>query len=110
MDTLRYALVLTFVGVWACGPAPTSSDPAAYHYRYEVPVSTSDGWETASLSEVGLRERPLATLMSDLHALGEHRVHSLVIVRQGKLVFEEYFNGRKTNLARYTGETGFERA
>jgi len=106
---LRLVLATTFVGLVACGPTPSSSGPETYAYRYEVPASTSDGWETASLSDAGLRESPLAELMSDLHALGEHRIHSLLIVRQGQLVFEEYFDGPKTNLARYTGETGFDR-
>jgi CubicO group peptidase (beta-lactamase class C family) len=109
MSILRLALVTTSIGAVACGPFSTSTGPEAYDYRYEIPVSGPDGWETASLSDVGLRGNPLAELMSDLHALGEHRIHSLLIVRQGKLVFEEYFNGLKTNLARYTGESGFDR-
>ncbi len=108
MSISRLALVTTLFGAVACGSSPSSSDPETYTYRYQIPVSTSDGWETASLSDVGLREGPLLALMSDLHALGEHRIHSLLIVSRGKLVFEEYFNGLKTNLARYTGETGFD--
>jgi len=46
--------------------------------------------------------------MNDLDEMGEHRIHSLLIIRNGKLVFEEYFQGDKFNLARFTGETGFD--
>jgi CubicO group peptidase (beta-lactamase class C family) len=103
------SLLTLSVAVAGCGTSPSSNGPTAYSYEYRIPTSTSDGWETASLSSVGLREEPLAELMVHLHALGEHRIHSLLVVREGKLVFEEYFFGRKTNLARYTGETGFDR-
>jgi CubicO group peptidase (beta-lactamase class C family) len=37
---------------------------------------------------------PLADLMSQLHVRNGHMVHGIVIVRHGKLVFEEYFDGR----------------
>ena len=78
-------------------------------YQYRIPEQTGDGWATASLAQVGLREAPLIQLMNDLHALANHNVHSLLVVRHGKLVFEEYFAGRKFSLARYTGEFGFDR-
>jgi CubicO group peptidase (beta-lactamase class C family) len=47
--------------------------------------------------------------MNRLNEIGEHNIHSLLIVKDGKLVFEEYFSGDKFNLARFTGETGFDR-
>jgi CubicO group peptidase (beta-lactamase class C family) len=78
-------------------------------YQYEVPEQTDDGWETASLASVGMDKSPLLNLMNRLNDIGEHRIHSLVIIKDGKLVFEEYFPGDKFNLARYTGETGFDR-
>jgi len=108
-----WALV-PFVGLAsACGTAPPAAgpDPAqnGYSYDYLIPEQTGDGWETASLAEVELREEPLIQLMTDLHELANHNVHSLLVVRDAKLVFEEYFPGPKFNLARYTGEVGFDR-
>ena len=47
--------------------------------------------------------------MTDLHEIGDHDIHSLVVVKGGRLVFEEYFSGAKWSLARYTGEYGFHR-
>ncbi len=77
-------------------------------YQYRVPVQTADGWETASLSSTGMNEQPLFNLMYRLNRSDDHRMHSLLIIKDGKLVFEEYFPGEKFNLAQYTGETGFD--
>jgi len=77
-------------------------------YQYSVPQPTNDGWETASLQSVGMNPNYLINLMNRLDEIGEHRIHSLLIIKSGKLVFEEYFPGDKFNLAQFTGETGFD--
>jgi CubicO group peptidase (beta-lactamase class C family) len=77
-------------------------------YQYSVPEQNDDGWKTASLLSVGMTENHLVSLMNRLDKIGEHRLHSLLIVKNDKLVFEEYFPGDKFNLAQYTGETGFD--
>ncbi|MCD4731959.1 MAG: beta-lactamase family protein [Bacteroidales bacterium] len=79
------------------------------NYQYEIPEQTDDGWETASLASVGMNETPLLNLLDELNEIDEHNIHSLIIIKNGKLVFEEYFPGDKFNLAQYTGETGFDR-
>ena len=91
-----------------CDPSPTEEGPAET-WAYQVPPVTGDGWETASLADEGLSEAPFARLMADLQGIGSHDVHSLVVVKGGRLVFEEYFSGAKWSLARYTGEYGFDR-
>ena len=78
------------------------------YYQYRIPIQTTDGWETASLSRVGMNEQPLFNLMYRLKSSDDYRMHSLLIIKDGKLVFEEYFPGEKFNLAQYTGETGFD--
>ncbi len=78
-------------------------------YIYNIPGQTNDGWETASLASVGMDEIPIVDLMNELNEIGEHKIHSLLIVKDGTLVFEEYFQGDKFKLAQYTGETGFDR-
>ncbi len=60
---------------------------------YRPPAQVNDGWESASLQSVGVDRLPLVTLMNELRAHGRHLVHGIVIVRHGKLVFEEYFPG-----------------
>jgi CubicO group peptidase (beta-lactamase class C family) len=47
--------------------------------------------------------------MEELHDLDGHDVHSILVVRDRRLVFEEYFDGSKFSLAQYTGGSGFDR-
>jgi CubicO group peptidase (beta-lactamase class C family) len=71
-------------------PAPDDTLP----YVYTVPEQTGDGWTTGSLAEVGLSESRLTELI-DLMRVGTiGNVHGVVIVKDGKLVLEEYFNGQ----------------
>jgi CubicO group peptidase (beta-lactamase class C family) len=69
---------------------PAQDEP----WVYRQPVRTSDGWETASLTAVGIDPAPLSELMNRLRANPGHLVEGIVIVKDDKLVFEEYFDGR----------------
>lgn len=75
---------------------------------YHVPVQIDDGWPTASLSDLGMNIDLFDRLNRDLENIPDHNIHSLLIVKDGVLVFEKYFQGDKFNLAQYTGETGFD--
>ncbi len=63
------------------------------NYRYRVPEKTNDGLETADLrnekGDVKLVEEGVGTILS----LGLDRVHSLLVLRHGKVVLDEYFYG-----------------
>jgi len=86
------ALALLVVSLAGCG------DPASPSYEYAVPPHTGDGWLTASLADVGMDQAPLATLMNGLRSRRDHSVHSVLVVRRGGLVFEEYFSGQDLDL------------
>lgn len=62
-------------------------------YTYEIPEQTNDGWQTASLDDVGLNEKILSELIERIHGNEYRNVHSILIVKDGRLVFEEYFSG-----------------
>lgn len=62
-------------------------------YVYQVPEDSDDGWHTASLTDVGIEIEPLVEMMNDRLIKNEHDLHSIIIVKNNKLVFEEYFNG-----------------
>ena len=79
------------------------------NYEYQIPEQINDGWETASLSSVGLSEFKLDLMLAYLREYTNHNIHSIIIVKNNKLAFEEYYYGRKFNMAQYTGETGFNR-
>jgi len=67
----------------SCAPAHTSP----------VPEQTNDGWPTASLAEVGIDEMKIGEAIERIHDDTYQNVHSVLIVKDGKLVFEEYFSG-----------------
>lgn len=80
--TLLLALICAF-GAISCRSA----------YEYQPPVETGDGWQTASLRDVGLDERLLSRAIDRIRRDEYQNVHSLLIVVDGKLVLEEYFAG-----------------
>lgn len=67
-------------------------------YSYQVPEKTNDGWVTASLTDVGMDATPLINLMNDLSRRNDHHVHSILVTKNNKLVFEEYFSGEDLDL------------
>ena len=62
-------------------------------YQYQVPEKLGDGWETTSLKEAGFDSERLVAMMEDIQDGGFENLHSLLIVKDGRLVFEEYFRG-----------------
>ncbi|MEO6527622.1 MAG: serine hydrolase [Gemmatimonadaceae bacterium] len=50
-------------------------------------------WPSATPSSVGMNEQRLANMWSNLDATPEHGLHSLLIVRHGRLVAEHYWAG-----------------
>ena len=47
--------------------------------------------------------------MNRISATPQHNIHSILIIKESNLVFEEYFEGEKFKLGKYTGEYGFTR-
>jgi CubicO group peptidase (beta-lactamase class C family) len=65
---------------------------------YKKPEDIGDGWKMARASEVGIDEAALERVIqkiaaSDPSARRPSLIHSILIARRGKLVFEEYFFG-----------------
>lgn len=85
--------VLAGVGIvgFLCkkNPAPT--------YHYTVPQSTEDGWETASLATARVDVGLIEELFERIHDQSYKNIHSVVLVKNGKLVLEGYFPGRDSN-------------
>ena len=88
--------LLSAVLLVSCAPARTC--PA--------PEQTNDGWQTACLAEVGIDEGRIGEAIEHIHDDTYKNVHSVLIVKDGKLVFEEYFSGYKWdyNGDQYRGE------
>ena len=75
-----------------CSDGPTTNDPLP-PYEYVVPLETGDGWTTASLADVGLAEERFIDLIDIIRTGTYANVHGVVVVKDDRLVFEEYFDG-----------------
>jgi CubicO group peptidase (beta-lactamase class C family) len=82
---LRALLLILLCIVWLVSCAPAQP--------YSVPDLTGDGWQTASLDEVGINEKKIGEAIARIRDNAYQNVHNILIVKDGKLVFEEYFSG-----------------
>jgi CubicO group peptidase (beta-lactamase class C family) len=83
-----FALLLVLCcAVWvvSCAPEPG--------HVYQIPEQTNDGWATASLDDVGMNKELLGELIERIDRKEYRNVHGILIVKNGKLVFEEYYEG-----------------
>ncbi|MBW7969375.1 serine hydrolase [Bradyrhizobium sp. BR 10289] len=69
-----------------------SMSPGQTKQACGTPAGIDDGWEIASPDSVGMDGAQLCTIAARL-AQRATAVHSVVVVRRGKLVFEQYFPG-----------------
>ena len=57
------------------------------------PPPLDDGWQTGTPEDVGLKRRPLEQMTEALRRGDYPNVHALLINKDGRLVYEEYFTG-----------------
>lgn len=67
-------------------------------YTYNPPPQREDGWTVGTLGEVGMDFGPLRSMVENeidppATSVDDLYVHGLLIARNGKLVFEDYFYG-----------------
>jgi Beta-lactamase len=96
---VKLLIFIFAVGIIACekesndivSNVPYDIGDTTYNYQYEIPEQVDDGFETASLTDVSLNEIYLGQMMDYLEER-DHRIHSILILKDKKLVFEEYFS------------------
>lgn len=66
------------------------SDPTSL-YAHTEPVDRGDGISVSSLEESGLSREPADSLMAAIARREAGEIHAVLIAKDGKLVFEEYF-------------------
>ncbi len=71
------------------------NDNCHSYYSYSKPKYYSDKLLTASLSEVRMDSMQLKKLVNGIYANKFDQVHSILIFKDDRLVFEEYFEGNK---------------
>jgi CubicO group peptidase (beta-lactamase class C family) len=63
----------------------------SFAYQYVAPPRTADGLPVGTLAGTGLDPQRLATMVTKVVDGTYPNVHSVLIIKDGKLVFEEYF-------------------
>jgi CubicO group peptidase (beta-lactamase class C family) len=61
--------------------------------QYQVPPTLNDGWKTANADLLGVDSAQLSALTRSIRSWPELGVHAVLIERNGKLIYEEYFDG-----------------
>jgi CubicO group peptidase (beta-lactamase class C family) len=80
-------LLIMFIGI-SC-----TKDKDSSIYKYNPPEDYSDGLEVSTLNSVGLNTGSMEFMVDDINSNKYGVIHSVLIIKDGKLVFEEYFNG-----------------
>lgn len=91
-----YLSAVLIVAITACthlSPRMDQNGLPIREYFYQQPVKAADGWETASIDNANIDRNTITEMMNDILAGNDRNIHSLLIVKDGKLVFEEYFYG-----------------
>jgi CubicO group peptidase (beta-lactamase class C family)/pimeloyl-ACP methyl ester carboxylesterase len=73
---------------------------------YKKPAQLSDGIKTATLKEVGINEKFINVITDSITSGNYTNIHSVLILRNNKLVYEQYFPG--TDVTRGVGFVGFK--
>ncbi|MDQ3750936.1 MAG: beta-lactamase family protein [Acidobacteriota bacterium] len=68
-------------------------------YVYAPPPVFDDGWQTASLEDVGISREGIQKFIqmiidTPIDSVSSQEIHGVLIARHGKLVLEEYFHGK----------------
>jgi len=64
-----------------------------HKYIYQKPEEVDDGWETSSLTMEGLDSSKIRDMIYSIVNKRYKGIHSVLLVKNGKLVLEEYFYG-----------------
>ena len=95
---LHFGLAACIAAVWPIWAMAASTECG-------VPGAISDGWQVATQQSAGLDPELLCALVAKLAATPESNVHGVVVVRGGRLVFEDYLTGPDQRWGRDLGPT-----
>ena len=88
----RTAVVLCLLAL-ALTASGCTRPQAQPHYTYTIPERLDDGWEVSSLAAEGIDTPTIVRLTEQIEQDEYNAVHGCLIVKNGLLVYEEYFHG-----------------
>ena len=92
------SLIIILLSITACTHSPPRVDnygKPQRDYTYQAPEQIDDGWQVSSLAKEGVNEEIILDLMKTIMAGNYPNTHSVLLVKDGKLILEEYFYGNK---------------
>jgi CubicO group peptidase (beta-lactamase class C family) len=98
---MRFNAIAIAIGI-AFVPLPASAQDTC-----GLPNGRTEAWSAASLEIVGLASATFCPLLQWLNVSQENNVHAVLVVRQGKLVFEHYLSGSDEAWGRPLGTIAF---
>lgn len=90
-DLKKTILIVLILSIFSIGC--TLESPGQYTYR--SPENIQDGIDTGSLEDVNMEVKYLAEAVNEINRGRYKEVHSILIFKDNKLVFEEYFQGHQ---------------
>ncbi len=91
---LTGAVACAIVFLAGCGSVTKTGKTVKTDHN-TVPEQVNDGWSTGSLSSVGINRDLTEKLLTQIRNGTYKNIHSILIVKNGKLVIEEYFPGQE---------------
>jgi CubicO group peptidase (beta-lactamase class C family) len=88
-----FAIALLFSNCAHTAPRLDSKGSPQTEYAYQLPDRIEDDWEISSLDKEGLASDKIVRLIEDILTGKFPNVHSVLLVKDGKLILEEYFYG-----------------
>ena len=103
---MRAALLAILLAVTPAAALAQSTPPP----DCGTPAALADGWDVADPDAVGLDRATLCGIGPRFQGWTEANVHSVLVVRHGKLVYERYFTGTDELQGRSLGSVTFDAA
>jgi CubicO group peptidase (beta-lactamase class C family) len=97
------AAIVAIAAAPVMGCRQTRADPLS------VPPALDDGWTIGSPEQAGIDRRRLEAMTGSIHATPSFNVHAVLIERDGRLVYEEYFSGTDERRGQPVGTVTFTR-
>ncbi len=87
-------LIIILFSIAACTHSPPRVDEYGTpqrEYNYQAPIQIDDGWQVSSLAKEGVNEKKINDMIRAILAGKYPNVRSIVLVKNGSLILEEYF-------------------
>lgn len=105
--TLRhtFSVMLVLLVITGCTHSPPpridNHGKPQKEYTYQAPEELGDGWQVSSLDNEGVNKQIILDLMRAILVGNYPNTHSVLLVKDGKLILEEYFYGNKRDDIHY---------